>query len=566
MRLFASLFLFIVVCWGVPEAAAQEKRVALVVGNSGYQHTAVLKNPRADAEDMSAALKRLNFEVVEGIDLDKRAMERIIRQFGLKLQAADIALFFYAGHGLQVSGQNHLLPVDARLSTEGDIDFESIPLHLVLRQMEREAKTSLLLLDACRDNPLARNLARTMGTRSGQISQGLAEVKTGVGTLIGFSTQPGNVALDGVGRNSPYASALLKHVETPGRDISSTLITVRNEVVKATNGQQVPWEHTSLMGQVVFSAAAPSPQTGAANFDKEMEIAFWNAVKDSKAPEQLQAYIDRFPKGTFAGLARVLIDQAERENTTSREVSRREDELKRIEGARWSVEQQKRDAERKAAEAKHSAELDKARDEVKKAQAALQAAEKERETALKAAQSARLAQEDAKKAAEILVASLPKSQQPDPSSNSQTDNTALIRGIQKELSRVGCDPGEADGKWGPTVKGALEKFSRFAKAPLASDGPTQEALAVVAAKKIRVCPLECSIGEREIGGRCVAKTNPAKPAARAQGTADVPTPKASGSSFQTCIACCQNNGMQTGTESCRAMCNANDDRVRRCMR
>src|SRR5688572_31303832 len=116
--------------------------------------------------------------------------------------------------GLQVGGQNYLLPTDARLSSEGDVDFEAVPLHLVLRQMEREAKTSLVLLDACRDNPLARNLARNMGTRSSQIGQGLAEVKTGVGTLIGFSTQPGNVAQDGAGRNSPYAGALIKHLET----------------------------------------------------------------------------------------------------------------------------------------------------------------------------------------------------------------------------------------------------------------------------------------------------------------------------------------------------------------
>ena len=109
------------------------------------------------------------------------------------------------------------MPTDARLATEGDVDFERLPLNLVLKQMEREAKTSLILLDACRDNPLARNLARTMGTRSAQVGQGLAEVKTGVGTLIGFSTQPGNIALDGTGRNSPYAEALLKHMELPAR-------------------------------------------------------------------------------------------------------------------------------------------------------------------------------------------------------------------------------------------------------------------------------------------------------------------------------------------------------------
>ena len=149
--------------------------------------------------------------------------------------------------------------------------------------MEREAKTSIVLLDACRDNPLARNLARNMGTRSAQIGQGLAEVKTGVGTLIGYSTQPGNVALDGADRNSPYAEALLRHIEVPGRDISGVLIAVRNDVLKATDGKQVPWEHTSLTGQVYLKADAPltsSPGMQMPSYDRELEISFWNSVKD----------------------------------------------------------------------------------------------------------------------------------------------------------------------------------------------------------------------------------------------------------------------------------------------
>ena len=160
MRCFSALLCLLVAILICPEARA-EKRVALVIGNAAYQNTAPLNNPSNDAADMAAALQRLGFDVVEGRDLDKRAMERLIRQFGIKLAGADVALFFYAGHGLQVGGQNYLVPTDARLASEGDVDFESLPLDLVLKQMEREAKTSLVLLDACRDNPLARNLART---------------------------------------------------------------------------------------------------------------------------------------------------------------------------------------------------------------------------------------------------------------------------------------------------------------------------------------------------------------------------------------------------------------------
>jgi hypothetical protein len=266
---------------------------------------------------MSAALQRLGFEVIEGRDLDKRAMERLIRQFGVKLAGADVALFFYAGHGLQVGGQNYLVPTDAKLASEGDVDFEGLALSLVMRQMEREAKTSLVLLDACRDNPLARNLARAMGsTRSSQVGQGLAEVRTGVGTLIAFSTQPGYVALDGVGRNSPYADALLRHLEVPGNDVSGVLVEVRNDVLKATGGKQVPWEHTSLTGQV-YLKGGPTPATGepaarlpaARGQDAELEIAFWNSVKDSTSPALIEAYLERYPKGTFAGLAKVMVAQ-----------------------------------------------------------------------------------------------------------------------------------------------------------------------------------------------------------------------------------------------------------------
>ena len=238
--------------------AAAQKRVALVVGNSAYVHAGALANPANDASDVAATLSQVGFDVILGLDLDKRAFDGKVREFSRLLSGADTALFFYAGHGLQVAGRNHLVPVDAQLQNERDLDFEAVPLDFVLKQMEieREGKTSIVFLDACRDNPLARNLARSMGTRSASIGRGLAQVQAGVGTFIAYSTQPGNVALDGDGRNSPFTAALVKGVKEPGRNLTAVMIEVRKQVLAATNGRQVPWDHSALTGDFYFQLAS----------------------------------------------------------------------------------------------------------------------------------------------------------------------------------------------------------------------------------------------------------------------------------------------------------------------
>jgi hypothetical protein len=238
--------------------AAAQKRVALVIGNSAYQHATALANPANDAGDMGAALTGMGFVVLLGVDLDKQAFDAKIREFSQLLNNADTALFFYAGHGLQVAGRNHLVPIDAQLNGERDLDFEAVSLDFVLKQMEleREGKTNIVFLDACRDNPFARNLARSMGTRSASIGRGLAQVQTGVGTFIAYSTQPGNVALDGQGRNSPFTAALTRAMQEPGRNLTAVMIDVRKEVLAKTNGRQVPWDHSALTGDFYFQLAA----------------------------------------------------------------------------------------------------------------------------------------------------------------------------------------------------------------------------------------------------------------------------------------------------------------------
>ncbi len=298
-------------------ANAAGRRVALVIGNAAYQRTPTLDNPRNDATDMAAALKKRGFQVIEGFDLDKAAFDRKVRDFATALQGAETGVFFYAGHGIQVSGQNYLVPVDAELESAAALDFEMVRLDLVHRTMEREAKTNVVFLDACRNNPLSRNLARAMGTRSTQIGQGLAAVESGVGTLISFSTQPGNVALDGTGRNSPYAGALVRQIASSSDDLSSLLIAVRNDVMGATQGRQVPWEHSALTGRFYFAsapqAAIPGPSTAPPPARLSDAAEAWAATKDATNIAVLEAFIARYKDTFYAQLARARIEELKKQ-------------------------------------------------------------------------------------------------------------------------------------------------------------------------------------------------------------------------------------------------------------
>ncbi|MFN3347810.1 caspase family protein [Pseudorhodoplanes sp.] len=287
------------------EPATAQKRVALVIGNGGYKHSAHLKNPANDANDVAAALQRLGFDVLRGIDLSHDGMRDILRSFSQKVEGSDVALLFYAGHGLQVGGKNYLLPVDARIETQADLEFGSIDLNRVMSFMEGQAKTSIVFLDACRDNPLGAALSR--GTRSAAVGRGLAQIESGIGSLIAFATQPGNVALDGEGRNSPFTSALLTVIEQPGLPLSEVMISVRNEVLKTTGGKQVPWEHSSLTGQFYFKPVKPGSIT--APDQAGLEVAFWNSIQHSKNPQLFEAYLRRYPNGTFAEIAKINLQE-----------------------------------------------------------------------------------------------------------------------------------------------------------------------------------------------------------------------------------------------------------------
>jgi uncharacterized caspase-like protein len=229
--------------------------LALVIGNGAYLNATPLNNPPNDAKVVAKTLRDIGFEVIEGTNLDRGGMERAVRDFLRKAPEARVTLLYYAGHGMQVDGRNYLVPVDAKLAAPSDLPFETLELDKVLAGLDDEARANIIVLDACRDNPLARSFAGKLGaTRSAAVPAGLAGYATvGTGTLIAFATAPGQTALDGVGVNSPFTSAFIKHVRTPGIEVNQMLTRVRVEVATATKNRQVPWANSSLLGEVYLA-------------------------------------------------------------------------------------------------------------------------------------------------------------------------------------------------------------------------------------------------------------------------------------------------------------------------
>ena len=295
-------------------AAHAERRVAFVVGNGAYKNVAQLPNPPIDAKAIASALRNVGFEVVEGTNLTRDKMTERLLDFGKKAQGADVAVFFYAGHGIAISGTNYLLPVDADIKSEMDVKLGSaINIDLTLDQTMSDAKVKLVFLDACRDNPFAAKIKSNSATRSVSVQTGLAEMKSGEGTLIAFATGPGQTALDGQeGTNSPFTRALIANITQPGVEIQQAMTKVRAQVNEETNKGQLPWGHTNLIGSVYLNGA-PAPAGGttspsapvamAAAPSTDVELEFWRSIKDSSKQEELNAYLTSYPNGQFRSLA-----------------------------------------------------------------------------------------------------------------------------------------------------------------------------------------------------------------------------------------------------------------------
>ena len=332
-----------------PAPAAQ--RVALVIGNASYAHAPGLANPLNDAADIGGALGRLGFAVTR---LENAGYAALRCGGGCwssqrAASASEIAVVFYAGHGIEVDQRNFLVPVDARLASDQDVEFEAVPLELVSRAVERASGLRLVILDACRENPFAVQMQRAGATRS--IGRGLARVEPSGETLIAYAAKEGTVASDGAGRNSPYSEALLGHLEEPGLEVGLMFRKVRDAVVGLTGGRQEPFVYGSLSSRGVYLAAAPAPSAapahptpvvvpGAAQVTAEQlaaERVYWESVKESTDPTELRGYLVRYPGGTFEALASSRLRRLE---SVSAEPESAAPESARVEAERLAAERE----------------------------------------------------------------------------------------------------------------------------------------------------------------------------------------------------------------------------------
>ncbi len=319
-QILLRAFTLVALLLATASAALAEKRVALVIGNSDYVKSVRLKNPANDASRLAAKLKDIGFDkVTMKLDLAQAELRRTLGQFSRDAAGADIALIYFAGHGIEVDGTNYIIPTDAKLSHVDDVEFEAIELSKLMSSLNRAGTLKLVILDACRNNPFKHNMSGTGSTRA--IGRGLARVNpAGSDTLVAYAAREGTVASDGEGENSPYADALIKHIATPGIDVRLLFGRIRDDVLKSTGRRQEPFTYGSLGGKSIYlkpplpGAATATASLSEANttaaapkVETSVEGIFWNSIKDSGEPSMLAEYVSRFPEGTFSGLAKIQL-------------------------------------------------------------------------------------------------------------------------------------------------------------------------------------------------------------------------------------------------------------------
>jgi uncharacterized caspase-like protein len=511
--------LLIISIWLGCGSALAEKRVALVIGNSAYQKVAKLPNPSNDAAAVTAMLKAAGFDSVESrLNVPANDLRRTLREFAARARDADIAVVYYAGHGIELDGTNYLIPVDATLETDGDVLDETVPLDRVLFAVEPARRLRLVILDACRDNPFAKTMKRTIASRA--IGRGLAKVEpTSPNTMIAFAAKAGSTASDGDSRNSPFAAALVEHLPKPGLDLRRAFGFVRDEVLKNTGNKQEPYVYGSLGGDdlplVPAAPVATGPQADPqAAVRRDYELALQLATRDG-----WEAFLSQYPDGFYANLAKGQLKKigAEEARLVAAEKARvAEQEKARLaaEGARQAEQARAAAAAKAAEDARIAAEKVK-QIEQEKAAAAEKARLAEQEKVRLAAEKTRQAEQAKAAAAEQARvadnAAVEKKEQvaalsPPAEKTEQQKQADLPRALQAELRRVGCNTGAVDGNWNAASQRALDLFNRHSGLKLDVKTASVDALDAVKGKTARVCPLVCEYGFKADGDRCTKIT------------------------------------------------------------
>ncbi|WFU25026.1 caspase family protein [Bradyrhizobium sp. CB1717] len=313
MRFFGAAVLLVTSLLFTQPVLAQS-RVALVIGNGAYEKVPELPNPTRDAADIGRALERLDFKVTQVKNVTAQEMRKAVVEFGRSAEAADLAVVFYAGHGMEVGGENWLIPISAELRSDTDIESEAISLRSVSLQVSKARKLGLVILDACRNNPFAAKMKRSISTRA--VARGLAPTEPSDNVLIAYAARDGTTASDGDGRNSPFTASLLRHIETPGLEISFLFRRVRDDVMAATKREQQPFVYGSLSKDEIYlkapAASAPAPVAFApapaasapAPANPAEDEKFWLAIQTSTVAGLYEDFLARYPRSSHAEEAR----------------------------------------------------------------------------------------------------------------------------------------------------------------------------------------------------------------------------------------------------------------------
>lgn len=509
--------------------AVAQKRVALAIGISKYQNVPPLANPSRDADAIVSLLKKAGFDVLDSRrDLGVSELRRAIREFSEASRNADISVIYYAGHGIEVDGMNYLVPADAKLLSDFDIEDETVSLDRVLRALDPARQLKLIILDACRDNPFVKKMKRSAASRT--IGRGLAQIEPIMpNTLIAFAAKAGAVATDGDAQNSPFTIALLKHIAEPGLDLRLALGRVRDDVLKSTGNRQEPFVYGSLGGETM--ALVPHSKTSRAS-EADARIDYELAAQVG-TKEAWDSFLARHPTGFHADLARGQNAKlaAAQQSRAKADDARREAEQHAAQKAAEFNKQQEEQSARQAAEAKQKLsdqakrELEEARDQiVEQSKKQLDEARRQLELAQQQAEAARRQVEEAKREAvadALLQVERAKSYAPEqtakvvavspdrpaPSNESSRsppmDLADIARLLQAHLRRVGCNPGTADGNWDDVSRKALDRFNKNARTNFDVKLASLDALDAVRVKTDRVCPLICAKGQRAEGDRCI---------------------------------------------------------------